>query len=114
MQKPVVVAAAALIAVASLSSSGAHAGDRGGAIAAGVIGGLAVGALAGAAIANTHRAPAYIYEGYPVYRPAARVYRYYETPYYSGSGYYGYSSGYYGYGYSSGYRDGYNDAAWGW
>ncbi|MBR0842195.1 hypothetical protein JQ607_18505 [Bradyrhizobium liaoningense] len=106
MKKPVLIAAAAVIVVASLSTSRAQAGD--GAIAAGIIGGLAVGALAGSAVANSHRAPVYVYDDTPVYRPRVRVYRYYEAPYYSG---YSYDSGY---GYSSGYRDGYNDAASDW
>ncbi|MHC2625416.1 hypothetical protein ACVIW2_007448 [Bradyrhizobium huanghuaihaiense] len=106
MKKPALMGAAALIAMISLSPTRAHAGD--GAIAAGIIGGLAVGALAGSAIANPHRAPVYVYDGAPVYRPRVRVYRYYEAPYYSG---YDHDSDY---GYSSGYRDGYNDAASDW
>ncbi|PIT01001.1 hypothetical protein TSA1_09715 [Bradyrhizobium nitroreducens] len=107
MKKQALIGAAALIAMTSLSPTRAHAGD--GAIAAGIIGGLAVGALAGSAIANSHRAPAYVYDDEPVYQPRGRrVYRYYEAPYYSG---HGYDSGY---GYSSGYRDGYNDAASDW
>ncbi|WFU38870.1 hypothetical protein QA640_31365 [Bradyrhizobium sp. CB82] len=106
MKKPALIGAAALIAMTSLSPTRAHADD--GAIAAGIIGGLAVGALAGGAIANSHRAPVYVYDDYPVYRPRGRVYRYYEPPYSSG---YRYDSGY---GYSSGYRDGYNDAASDW
>ena len=106
MKKLVLIGAAALIAVTSLSPTRAFAGD--GAIAAGIIGGLAVGALAGSAIANSHRAPVYVYDDYPVYRPRVRVYRHYEAPYYSG---YGYDSNY---GYSSGYRDGYSDAASDW
>jgi hypothetical protein len=106
MRKPVVIVAAALIAISALSPSSAQAGD-GGAIAAGVIGGLAVGALAGAAVANSHRAPVYVYDEHtyvPVYRSPRRVHvhRYYEAPYYSD------------YGYSSGYSDGYRDAAWDW
>ena len=104
MKKPVLIAAAAVIFVASLSTTRAQAGD--GAIAAEIIGGLAIGALAGSAVANSHRAPVYVYDDPPVYRPRVRVYRYYEAPYYSG---YSYDSGY---GYASGYHDGYNDAAW--
>ncbi|CCE06267.1 conserved exported hypothetical protein [Bradyrhizobium sp. STM 3843] len=110
MNKPVVIAAAALIAVASFSPTGAKAGD-GGAIAAGVIGGLAVGALAGSAIANSRRAPAYVYDDdhvyVPAYRRRVRVYRYYEVPSYSGYEYPGYD-------YSTGYHDGYYDASSGW
>jgi hypothetical protein len=113
MNKPVVIAAAALLAAASFSPSGAQARDRGGALAAGVIGGLAVGALAGAAIANSHRAPVHVYDDdsyVPAYRPKVRVYNYYEAPSYSGYGYY---SGYdYSSGYHDGYRDGYYDADW--
>lgn len=104
MKRSAMLGAAVLIALTSLSSTHAQADD--GAIAAGIIGGLAVGALAGSAIANSHRAPVYVYDDYPAYRPRGRVYRYYEAPYYSG---YSYDSGY---DYSSGYRDGYNDAAW--
>lgn len=113
MNKRLVIAAAAMIAVASLSPSGAQARDRSGAIAAGVIGGLAFGALAGAAIANSHRSPVYVYDDdyVPVYRSPVRTYHYYGGPYYSG--YYGYSYGS-GYGYSSGYQDGYSDAVSGW
>jgi hypothetical protein len=110
MNKSVVIAAAALIAVASFSPSGAQAGD-GGAIAAGVIGGLAVGALAGSAIANSHRAPVYVYEDQhayvPSYRRRVHVHRYYEVPAYSGYDYPDYD-------YSSGYRDGYYDASSDW
>lgn len=106
MRTLVSIAAAALVAVTSLSPSRVQAGD--GAIAAGIIGGLAIGALAGNAIANSHRAPVYVYDDYPVYRPRVHVYRYYEAPYYPSYSYYS------GYSYSSGYRDGYNDAAWGW
>jgi hypothetical protein len=113
MKQPAVIATAALIAVASFSPPEAHAGDRGGAIAAGIIGGLAVGALAGSAIANSQRAPSYAYDEdiyVPVYRSRQRVdvYRYYGTPYYDSYGYYD------GHGYSSGYRDGYDDASSGW
>ena len=91
MKKPAIVAAAALIGFVSFSSS-AEAGDRGGAIAAGVIGGLAVGAIAGAAIADSQRRPAYAYGDYeyvPVYRSsrAVRVYHYEPAPYYDRYGY---------------------------
>lgn len=86
MRKPVLIAAAALIAVTTLSPSRALAGD--GAIAAGINGGLAVGALAGNAIANSHRAPVYVFDDYPVHRPRVHVYRYYEAPYYPSYSYY--------------------------
>jgi hypothetical protein len=106
MKKLVVIAAAAVIGVGSVSATPAHARDRG-AIAAGVIGGLAVGAIAGA-IANSHRAPAYVYV--PARRPKVHVYNYYEAPY--DSGYYSEDS--YSSGYASGYRDGYYDASDDW
>ena len=108
MKNLVVIAAAAVICVGSVSAKPAHAGDRG-AIAAGVIGGLAVGAIAGA-IANSRRAPAYVYDApayVPVHRRKLHVYNYYEAPY--DSGYYSEDS--YSSGYSSGYRDGYDDAS---
>ena len=65
------IAAAATMAVVSLAPSDAEAGrrGRGGAAAAGVIGGLAAGAIIGGAIANS--GPAYATPGYyapgPVY-----------------------------------------------
>ena len=98
MNKPVIIAAIALIGFGSLSSA-ARAGD-GGAVAAGVIGGLAVGALAGAAIADANRPPAVVYHDddyVTVYRPRRRihVYRYEEPPYY---GYYDYRGYRYDYG----------------
>ena len=78
MRKLAVCSAAALIGVGALVSTPAEARDRGGAIAAGVIGGLAAGALIGAA-SNAHAAPAYDHS-YPAhgyeYRPA-----YYARPY---------------------------------
>lgn len=105
MKKAVVIAVAALMSVGSFSS-GARAGD-GGAIAAGVIGGLAFGALAGAAIADSQR-PAYVYDDYrygPAYRHSRRVYHYYYHPYYNYD--YDYYPRYgYGYGYG-GYRSWY-------
>jgi hypothetical protein len=70
MRKALIVAAAAAIAVAGTMSQPARAGDRGGAVAAGVIGGLAVGALVGAAAAQPRYyapPPAYVVEPEPVY-----------------------------------------------
>jgi hypothetical protein len=70
MNKLAVLSAAALIglgAVASTSTT-AEARYRGGAIAAGVIGGLAAGALIGAAASSAYAAP-YGYYGYG-YAPA--------------------------------------------
>lgn len=96
MRKAAVLAIAALIGVGSFSS-GARAGD-GGAVAAGVIGGLAFGALAGAAIADSQR-PAYVYEDYgyvPIYRHR-RAYRYYRPSEYYPTYGYGYHYGYGGY-----------------
>jgi MFS family permease len=62
------IAAAATIAVASVASpQQAEAGGRGGAVAAGVIGGLAVGALIGGALAQPHY-------GYGYYEPAPAYY----------------------------------------
>lgn len=95
MNKAAAIAIAALMSVASFSTD-ARAGD-GGALAAGVIGGLAFGALAGAAIAHPHR-PAYVYEDYgyvPTYR-YRRVYHDYRPHYDYPS--YGYRYGYGGYG----------------
>ena len=73
------LAAAGLIALAATAApTDAFAQRRGGAVAAGIIGGLAAGAIIGGAIANSP--PAYAYPGYaPVsgYEP-----------------YYGYNAGY--------------------
>jgi hypothetical protein len=107
MKKPVITVAAALIAISALSPSSARAGDHGGAIAAGVIGGLAIGALTGAAMANSRPAPAYVVDEptyVPVYRSARRVhvYHHYEAPDDPDDGY------------ASGYYDGYRDAASDW
>lgn len=113
MNKPTVFAAAALIALASLSPSGARAGDDG-ALAAGIIGGLAVGALAGSAIASTDRGPIYVYDAPPYVRrakPRVRVYHYFTAPRYSHhDDDYDASSP----DYSSGYHDGYHDAVSEW
>lgn len=68
MKKVAIVAAAALVGVGSLVSTGAEARGRGGAVAAGLIGGLAAGALLGAAASNAYAAPTYSYGyGYPDY-----------------------------------------------
>lgn len=69
------LAAAGCIAAASFAPTPAEA-RRGGAVAAGIIGGLALGAIAGGALAapRHHYAPRY-YEPAPVYyyrRPACR------------------------------------------
>ena len=66
MKKFATLAAAALMGVGALGSTAAEA-RGGGAIAAGVIGGLAAGALLGAAVSEAHAAPAY---GYGYARPA--------------------------------------------
>jgi hypothetical protein len=84
--------AAALVAFGTIGTPEAQARGNGGAIAAGVIGGLAAGALLGAAVSEAHAAPAYGYGyGRPVpvydyedeapvvrYRPAPVVHRYEE------------------------------------
>ena len=94
MKKTAIIAMTMLMSVGALPS-GARAGD-GGAVAAGVIGGL----VFGAAIADSER-PFYVYEdhGYvPVYQ-YRRVYRpYYYRPYgYYPSYGYRYNYGYGGY-----------------
>ena len=58
MKKLAVLSAAALIGVGPLTSTPSEARDRGGAIAAGVVGGLAAGALIGVA-SNAYAAPHY-------------------------------------------------------
>lgn len=76
-----VLAAAALIGVGALTSTAAEARGRGGALAAGLIGGLAAGALIGAA-ASAHAEPAYGY-GYappPPPRPYGYAPAYYGRP----------------------------------
>ena len=75
MKKLSVLSLAALIGLGALTSTPVEARDRGGAVAAGVIGGLAAGALIGAAASSAHAAPVYSHS-YPVhgygygYRPA--------------------------------------------
>lgn len=93
MKKLAVLSAAALIGAGALTSTPSEARPRGGAIAAGVIGGLAAGALIGAA-ASSHAAPDYGYGygyqpvhsyGYAGYRPVpAYGYRraYYDEGYF--------------------------------
>ncbi|MCJ2088307.1 hypothetical protein MKK88_20295 [Methylobacterium sp. E-005] len=61
MKRFALLSAAALIGAGTLASSAAEA-RGGGALAAGIIGGLAAGALIGAAT-QAHAAPAYGYEG---------------------------------------------------
>ena len=77
MTKFAALAATALVMVGTLGAPEAQA-RGGGAIAAGVIGGLAAGALLGAAISDAHAAPAYGYGyGYDEgYRHPARSYGY--------------------------------------
>lgn len=96
MKKLAVFSAAALIGVGSFAATDAQAQFRrhGGAVAAGVIGGLAAGALIGAAASNVYAAPAYGYGYGPVgYGYAPVTYGY--------GGYapveYGYSDDGYGY-----------------
>ncbi|WP_267355358.1 MULTISPECIES: hypothetical protein [unclassified Methylobacterium] len=84
MKRFALLSAAALIGVGTLASSAAEA-RGGGAIAAGIIGGLAAGALIGAAT-QAHAAPAYGYDGgygygyapAPVVVRPAPAYRVYE------------------------------------
>jgi hypothetical protein len=87
MKKLAVLSTAALIGLGSIAASTTEAearwrGHRGGAVAAGVIGGLAAGALIGAAASNAYAYPGYDYGYAPVsyapayYAPAA----YYEEP----------------------------------
>lgn len=66
MKKAIIALAAAATIVASVGH--AEARNRGGAVAAGVIGGLAAGAIIGGAIASSR--PAYAYPAYPAYAPA--------------------------------------------
>ena len=60
-----VLSVAALMGFSALAPSAAEA-RGGGAVAAGLIGGLAAGALLGAAVSEAHAAPAYGY-GVPAY-----------------------------------------------
>lgn len=113
MKKPLAIAVAALIAITSFAPSEASAGDRGGAVAAGVIGGLAIGALAGASIAHPNRA--YVYDEYFVTRrPKVHVHRYYEAPYYPSHYYDPDVERHSEHDYVSGYHDGYRDASEEW
>jgi hypothetical protein len=75
MRKFAALTVAALIGVGALTATGAEA-RGGGAVAAGLIGGLAAGALLGAAVSEAHAGPAYGYAPPPppVYRPAPVVY----------------------------------------
>jgi hypothetical protein len=82
------LAATALVMAGTLGAPQAQA-RGGGAVAAGVIGGLAAGALLGAAISDAHAAPAYGYGygyGRPVpaygYAPVAHDYEVEEVPVY--------------------------------
>jgi hypothetical protein len=60
-----VLATTALIGAGALTSTPSEARSRGGAVAAGLVGGLAAGALIGAAASNAYAAPEYGYR--PVY-----------------------------------------------
>lgn len=97
MKTPILVVAAAIVCLTSAASE-AEARGRGGAIAAGIIGGLAVGALAGAAIADASREPAYDdeYEYYPAYRGPRHVHIYHRVPVddYYGNHHYSYEEHY--------------------
>lgn len=77
MKKIATVAAAALVAVGALGTPKAEARGGGGAVAAGLIGGLAAGALLGAAVLEAHAAPAY---GYGYGRPAPAYGYEYDAP----------------------------------
>lgn len=69
----------ALAAVAAPTDASAH--DRGGAVAAGILGGIAAGAIIGSAVAappppRAYYAPAPVYvEPAPAYGPVCRVHR---------------------------------------
>ncbi len=60
-----------ILGVATVSVVPAQAGDNGGAIAAGVVGGLALGAIAGSAAANANNGYG---GGYPAYGAPQRAY----------------------------------------
>lgn len=77
MKKIATVTAAALVAVGALGTPQAKARGGGGAVAAGLIGGLAAGALLGAAVSEAHAAPAY---GYGYGRPAPAYGYEYDAP----------------------------------
>ncbi len=74
MKRLAALSAAALIGLGALNPSAAEARGRGGAVAAGVIGGLAAGALLGSALSEARAAPAYGYGDPDGYRPVARGY----------------------------------------
>ena len=78
MTRIALLSAAAVVAAGTLTAPAAEA-RGGGALAAGIIGGLAAGALIGAAT-KAHAAPSYGY-GYPDhgYAPARPVYRAYDV-----------------------------------
>jgi len=85
----VAAAAAAMIAISGALPAPAQAGNNGGAIAAGVIGGLAAGAIIGSAVRPAppaYYAPAPVYAAPPpVYEePACRIVR---QRYWDGYGY---------------------------
>lgn len=97
MKIPTLIVAAALCATSAASE--AEARGRGGAVAAGIIGGLAVGALAGAAIAEADRDDPYDdYGYYPAYRRGTHVHIYHRGPSddYGGAGGYSYEEHYSG------------------
>ena len=78
--KKTLAALMAASAIALAAAAPADARDRGGAVAAGIIGGLAVGALIGSAAAAppppAYYAPAPVYvEPAPVYGPECRMHR---------------------------------------
>jgi hypothetical protein len=83
MRKSITLCLAAVTVAAALAAPVTEANARGGAVAAGIIGGLAVGAIVGAGIANS--GPAYSYPvapAYPAYAPAEGyvVYQSYRAP----------------------------------
>lgn len=103
MKKSIIFALVITVGLGSLPSMARA--DDGGAIAAGVIGGLALGAIAGAAIADPNPPPSAIYEDddyATVYRarPRIRVYHYETAP---PVGYRSYGRGYDVYEYGSWY-----------